>query len=232
MRKGDRRKQEILEAAERVFCRKGYEAASIQDILDECCISKGCFYHHFEAKEELPASICAAHAEKSVADAAELLHGTDRITERINLLFRSMIPLKPSEASFMAVLLPILCKPEGRSLRVFCQDALLDAYLPLLQRESAAAVSTGILFPPADGLTKSVLMLLNHCWQEGAEAMLAAITAGQDCPALQLREILNRYRRSMELLLGAPFGMLEIIPLKDWLQTDALLRKALQQIPE
>ena len=35
MKKGDLKKQEILRTAESLFCRYGYEATSIQDVLDE-----------------------------------------------------------------------------------------------------------------------------------------------------------------------------------------------------
>ena len=33
MRKGDETKREILRAAEQLFCQKGYEAASMQEIV-------------------------------------------------------------------------------------------------------------------------------------------------------------------------------------------------------
>ena len=41
MKKGDLRKQEILQTAEKLFCRKGYEQTSVQDILDQLKTSKG-----------------------------------------------------------------------------------------------------------------------------------------------------------------------------------------------
>ena len=48
MLKGDLRKKQILETAETLFCRDGYEKTSVQDILDVLHLSKGSFYHHFE----------------------------------------------------------------------------------------------------------------------------------------------------------------------------------------
>ena len=35
MRKGDARREELLSTAERLFCAKGYEGTSVQDIIDE-----------------------------------------------------------------------------------------------------------------------------------------------------------------------------------------------------
>ena len=43
MKKGELKKQEIMETAEILFCKKGYEQTSIQDILDKLKTSKGSF---------------------------------------------------------------------------------------------------------------------------------------------------------------------------------------------
>ncbi|WP_434402038.1 TetR/AcrR family transcriptional regulator [Planococcus sp. 11815] len=46
------KKQQIVHAAHRLFIQKGYNASSIQDILDEAGISKGTFYNYFTSKSE------------------------------------------------------------------------------------------------------------------------------------------------------------------------------------
>lgn len=46
------KKQQIINAAHRLFIQKGYNASSIQDILDEAGISKGTFYNYFTSKSE------------------------------------------------------------------------------------------------------------------------------------------------------------------------------------
>jgi len=47
------RHREILEAAARLICEKGYEGASIQDIADACGMTKAGLYHHIRSKEHL-----------------------------------------------------------------------------------------------------------------------------------------------------------------------------------
>lgn len=47
----------ILEAAIRLFARKGYHATSIQEIVDELGIAKGSLYFYFKSKEDLLVSI-------------------------------------------------------------------------------------------------------------------------------------------------------------------------------
>ena len=58
MRKGDRRRWDIMLAAEKLFYEKGYEHTSVQDMLDAMDLSKGGFYHHFESKQSVMVAIC------------------------------------------------------------------------------------------------------------------------------------------------------------------------------
>lgn len=48
----NRKKQHIIDAAYSLFMGNGYNATSIQDILDEAGISKGTFYNYFSSKSE------------------------------------------------------------------------------------------------------------------------------------------------------------------------------------
>lgn len=46
-------RRRLLEAATRVFARKGYYGTTVDDIVAECGSSKGAFYFHFDSKEAL-----------------------------------------------------------------------------------------------------------------------------------------------------------------------------------
>ncbi len=50
---GNTRKNEILDVALGLFSEKGYEKATVEDILNRAGISKGAFYYYFEAKEDV-----------------------------------------------------------------------------------------------------------------------------------------------------------------------------------
>ncbi len=52
-KEGDVRKREFIETAIRVFNKKGYEKASVNDILKDMNITKGAFYYYFKTKEAL-----------------------------------------------------------------------------------------------------------------------------------------------------------------------------------
>ncbi len=51
--RGERTRNSLLDAAERVFSANGYQAASIRDIAAAAGINLGAVHHHFKRKEEL-----------------------------------------------------------------------------------------------------------------------------------------------------------------------------------
>jgi TetR/AcrR family fatty acid metabolism transcriptional regulator len=51
-RQADRRRQ-ILEAAVKVFARKGFHASRVGDVAEEAGVAYGLVYHYFKSKEEL-----------------------------------------------------------------------------------------------------------------------------------------------------------------------------------
>ena len=69
------RSQDVVEAAIRVFDKKGYASASIQDIADEVGVLKGSLYHYIDSKEDLLARIFeenAGHFEDMLDEASAL----------------------------------------------------------------------------------------------------------------------------------------------------------------
>lgn len=55
--KGERTKQEIIKSAQKLFRKKGFEATSIREIVEDVGCAKGTFYLYFETKVDLLVSI-------------------------------------------------------------------------------------------------------------------------------------------------------------------------------
>ena len=55
-----RTRERIITAAAAEFRRKGLAGAGLSDLMAAAGLTHGCFYRHFESKDELIAEACAA----------------------------------------------------------------------------------------------------------------------------------------------------------------------------
>lgn len=73
-----RNREMILAAAKRVFADKGYEAATVRDIIRGTDLASGTFYNYFRSKDEIAAAIASDAAERLRPMLREQrLHATD-----------------------------------------------------------------------------------------------------------------------------------------------------------
>lgn len=91
-------REHIIEAADRLFYRQGYEHTSFADIAEVVRISRGNFYHHFKTKDE----ILDAVIDRRLADTRRMLHSwdiagdhpADRIRSFIDILIRNRADIR------------------------------------------------------------------------------------------------------------------------------------------
>lgn len=97
----------ILDAATRLFVEKGYDATSLQDIINETHLSKGAIYHHFSSKEEIFEAIFHRIGEENTTALAKVrddrsLNGL----EKLRAIFKAA--LFNSNQSLMLTVTPCL----------------------------------------------------------------------------------------------------------------------------
>jgi len=61
-----RRREEILEAAQRVFARHGYEGATVRRLEEETGLSRGAIFSYFENKDALFVAVVAESSDRLV----------------------------------------------------------------------------------------------------------------------------------------------------------------------
>jgi len=71
------RKQHVINKAHQLFIDKGFQATSIQEIIDYSGISKGTFYNYFSSKNELLMAIFTYLSKRIEHERNELLIGQD-----------------------------------------------------------------------------------------------------------------------------------------------------------
>lgn len=83
----------ILEAATRLFIKKGYEHTSIQDIINELGgLSKGAIYHHFKSKEDILVAVTDRMTEVSNKMLEEIRDREDLTgKEKLKIIFKESL---------------------------------------------------------------------------------------------------------------------------------------------
>ncbi len=228
MIKGDIRKQQILDTAERFFTSKGFEATSVQDILDEMNLSKGSFYHHYATKEEVLRRICENRAEQTAPkpDATDDAFPQDGLT-RMNLFLHEMIPFHGEGMVFMKMVYPVFSNPVGKSVREGYVDALKKAWRPHIERALTDMVKEGSGYTSYPETTASIVMdLVNDLWQQLGDEIIGSIRGldRQASPA-KLLEMIEPYRHALENVMCAPYGSIVLLDLQDLISAAETIQK-------
>jgi len=89
-----RRLAEVIDAAAKVFARRGYHGASTQDIADVLGIRQASLYYYFESKEGALEAVCASGVEDYAKRAQQILKGPESGSEKVaRLVFHHLAPM-------------------------------------------------------------------------------------------------------------------------------------------
>jgi len=86
----DARKEQIMDAAHRVFARKGFHQATMQDICAECELSPGAVYRYFPSKDDIIRS-CGSEARQNMQDTWESLGAVESTLEILEGLLQTYL---------------------------------------------------------------------------------------------------------------------------------------------
>ncbi|PWT86060.1 MAG: TetR family transcriptional regulator [Proteobacteria bacterium] len=95
---GKTTRDQIVEAADQLFYRQGYDHTSFSDIADAVRISRGNFYYHFKTKDEILDAVIDARVAKTrkMLEQWETVgkHPADRIMSFIHILIANRAEIK------------------------------------------------------------------------------------------------------------------------------------------
>lgn len=126
----------ILDTAERLFIEKGYDRASLQEILEATGLSKGAIYHHFASKEEIFYAVCdrIGQRNREVLSAVRddpALNGLDKLRK----IFR--VSLQPEQQVKMFRMMPYLMDNDkflAAEMRSIFAEVAPDFLEPILRQ--------------------------------------------------------------------------------------------------
>ena len=153
MRKGERRKRELLDIAYRMFLSRGYENTSVDDIIAEAGIAKGTYYYYFESKEQTLEEVIGMMIEKETEAAVSILDSPAPVPQKIVGIIASIRPA-PEESPIEGALM----RPENIIMHQKIKRRLVEKVVPLLARAVEEGVEQGIF--SCDNIPERVRMML------------------------------------------------------------------------
>ncbi|GMR00852.1 MAG: TetR/AcrR family transcriptional regulator [Gammaproteobacteria bacterium] len=91
--KGEGNRQRIVDAADNLFYRRGYNQTSFQDISDATGIPRGNFYYYFKTKDEILDAVVSSRIANLSVMLNQCESETDDARERL-LMFSNMLEFK------------------------------------------------------------------------------------------------------------------------------------------
>lgn len=147
-------RQQIAQAADRLFYERGFEATSFADIAQAVGLSRGNFYYHFKTKDEILGTVIALRLDNTQALLEAWEAGSDAPQERIRRFIHILIA---NQAEIMAHGCPVgtLCNELAKLDHAAKDDAakLFALFRDWLARQFAALGKTD-----ADALALHLLM--------------------------------------------------------------------------
>jgi TetR/AcrR family transcriptional regulator, fatty acid metabolism regulator protein len=141
------RRNQILDAAEKVFARNGFADSRMEQIVEETQLSKGAIYWYFKSKDEIIGASLERMFERSVRDVLEQLDSDRPIVERIMMVARSATEQIRNARQLCGVELEAYAMAaRDRSMRRRASgffDAYIDAFASLI----ADGIKKGELLP-------------------------------------------------------------------------------------
>lgn len=153
MKKGERRKLELLDIAYRMFISRGYENTSIDDIIVEAGIAKGTYYYYFESKEQTLEAVIEMMIEKEAAAAGSIVDSDLPVLQKIVGIIASIRPA-PEEQPIEGALM----RPENIIMHQKIKRKLVEKVVPLLSKVVEEGAEQGLF--SCDNIPERVRMML------------------------------------------------------------------------
>ena len=90
--KGERRRQELLQIAYRLFTEKGYDNTSIDEIIAAAGIAKGTYYYHFPSKEATLEAVIDMMLNEEIAQAKAIVSAPLPVPQKIAAVIMAIHP--------------------------------------------------------------------------------------------------------------------------------------------
>ena len=204
------RRDEFIDVAQRLIAQKGYDALSIQEVLDELGASKGAFYHYFDSKGSLLEAVVERMTDTAFSLLAGLADDPDlRPPQKFERLFSSLADYKNQRRDFLLSLIQVWYSDGNALMREHLRRSMVVRLQPVLAdivREGRADGSFTTHDPDA---VAGVIVSLMQGANETAGRLYLAYEDGA-ATIDDVERTLQGYSIALDRILGLPDGSLVV----------------------
>ncbi len=153
------RRNEILDVAERLFCKKGFDNASTNDILNEIGIARGTLYYHFKSKEDILDAMIERLTNQMVEKAAAI--ALDESIPVFERLTRTMLSLN-IDNELGDMIMEQVHRPQNALMHQKLEDRLLGRVNKLITKIAEDGIRQGIMH--TDYPAEAVDMIMTYSY--------------------------------------------------------------------
>jgi AcrR family transcriptional regulator len=209
----NRKRNEILDAAQRLVYTKGYERITIQDILDGIGISSGAFYHYFDSKPAVLEALAERMQDEIERNVLPIVHDPYLpANEKLRRFFATVLrrEITAEAKTIVDALLRIWFTDENALIRQKVDAARIERLTPLLTEIIRQGIQeAGLTTPYPDQAGEVALSLIQGLQYSLAKRFSRFETdddSSQNIAAVVA--IYDAYMDAIERVLGAPSGLL------------------------
>ena len=164
VKEAEERKEEILDAAEKLFGTKGFDHTSTNDILEAVGIARGTLYYHFKSKEEILDGVIERISNRLMSDAGKVIRDTELpVLERLT---KAILALNV-ESEIGHEVMEQVHRPQNALMHQKMQQQLLDGITPLFTELVEEGVRQGVCHTDYPGeVVEMTLIYANIAFDE------------------------------------------------------------------
>ncbi len=141
----EERRQELVEAAQRLFMEKGYEQTSVSDIVKQVGVAQGLFYYYFGSKKDVFLAVIDQFIEARLGELAlQLQDESIAPLER----FGKMVPKLSAFLVETESMYPQMGESNINEMFVIVQNHVLQVMEPLVIKIITEGVAQGVMETP------------------------------------------------------------------------------------
>jgi AcrR family transcriptional regulator len=205
------RRDEFLDAGQRLIQTRGYEQFSIEELLAAVGASKGAFYHYFGSKQALLEAIVDRLVDMALTRVAPVMNDTSTSAlDKFRGFFHEIAALKAEHREFVVQLIQVWYSDDNALVREKLRREQIHRVTPHIAAIIRQGVSEGTFaLADPDQMARVVLALILDTGDEAGELYVARHSGTIDFETVARR--LDTYQRALERLLGVEPGALQLI---------------------